>query len=258
MLAALAACRTEEPTSKTTPTATMTADKSHAPAATPEPTANAAAPTTPATASTLAAPTPPGSAKMTPKNPALLNPSLANQKAPDVYKAKFSTSKGDFVIEVHREWAPQAADRFYNLVKIGFYDDERFFRVVEGFMVQWGINGDPAVNTVWRDAKIPDDAVKQSNKRGFVTFATSGPNARTTQLFVNFVDGNTRLDAMNFAPFGKIAQGMDVVDSLYKGYGEGAPRGNGPDQGRMQSQGNEYLKKDFAQLDFVKSATIVP
>ena len=191
---------------------------------------------------------------MTTKNPALLNPSLAKQKAPDVYKAKFSTSKGDFVIEVHREWAPQAADRFYNLVKVGFYDDERFFRVVEGFMVQWGINGDPAVNAVWREAKIQDDPVKQSNKRGFVTFATSGPNARTTQVFINFVDGNTRLDAMNFSPFGKIVQGMEIVDSLYKGYGEGAPRGNGPDQGRVQSQGNEYLKKDFARLDFVKSA----
>lgn len=192
------------------------------------------------------------------KNPALTNPSLATEKAPEVYKAKFSTSKGDFIVEVHRDWAPQAADRFYNLVKIGFYDDERFFRVVDGFMVQWGINGDPAVNRVWREAKIPDDPVKQSNKRGFITFATSGPNARTTQVFINFVDSNTRLDAMNFAPFGKIAQGMEVVDSLYKGYGEGAPRGNGPNQGQLQSEGNAYLQASFPQMDFVKSATIVP
>jgi len=191
------------------------------------------------------------------RHPALLDPSLAKEKAPDVYKAKFTTTKGDFVIEVTRAWAPQGADRFYNLVKTGYFDETRFFRTVDGFMVQFGIHGDPAVNTKWRNARIPDDAVKQSNKKGYVTFATSGPDSRTTQVFINFVDRNTFLDGMGFAPFGKVIQGMEIVDSLYKGYGEGAPQGKGPDQGRIQSEGNAYLVKDFPKLDGVKTATIL-
>jgi peptidyl-prolyl cis-trans isomerase A (cyclophilin A) len=185
----------------------------------------------------------------------LADPAALNAKAPAVYQAKFDTSKGPFVIEVHRDWAPQGADRFYNLVKNGFFDNARFFRVIEGFMVQFGINGDPKIAAVWRDADIKDDPVKQSNERGTITFATAGPNTRTTQVFINFAD-NAALDGQGFSPFGKVVSGMEVVDSLYGGYGEGAPNGNGPDQGRIQSQGNAYLEQDFPKLDFIKTATI--
>jgi peptidyl-prolyl cis-trans isomerase A (cyclophilin A) len=185
----------------------------------------------------------------------LSDPAALNAKAPAVYQAKFDTSKGPFVVEVHRDWAPRGADRFYNLVKNGFFDNARFFRVIEGFMVQFGINGDPNIAAVWRDADIKDDPVKQSNERGTITFATAGPNTRTTQVFINFGD-NAGLDGQGFSPFGKVVSGMEVVDSLYGGYGEGAPNGNGPDQGRVQSQGNAYLEQDFPKLDFIKSATI--
>ncbi|MGD9502389.1 MAG: peptidylprolyl isomerase, partial [Methyloceanibacter sp.] len=157
---------------------------------------------------------------------------------------------------VHRERAPRGADRFYNLVKNGFYDNARFFRVIEGFMVQFGINGDPNIASVWRNADIKDDPVKASNERGTITFATAGPDTRTTQVFINF-GNNAPLDGQGFAPFGKVVSGMEVVDQLYNGYGEGAPHGNGPDQGRIQSQGNAYLEQDFPKLDFIKTATIV-
>lgn len=187
----------------------------------------------------------------------LANPAALTEQAPPVYKAKFDTSKGPFVIEVHRDWAPIGADRFYNLVKNGFFDDVRFFRVVPGFMVQFGINGDPNISARWREARIRDDAVKQSNTRGMVTFATAGPNSRTTQVFINF-GNNNRLDGMGFAPFGQITSGMNVVDALYNGYGEGAPRGSGPDQGRLQQEGNAYLMKEFGKMDFVNKATIEP
>ena len=133
----------------------------------------------------------------------------------------------------------------------------RFFRVISGFMVQFGINGTPAVMAAWRNAQIPDDPVTQSNKRGTITFATSGPNSRTTQVFINFAD-NSRLDSTGFAPFGQVVSGMNVVDALNAEYGEGAPRGRGPDQGRMQQEGNAYLAKDFQRLDLVKKATIEP
>ena len=186
----------------------------------------------------------------------LANPAALNEAAPATYKAQFDTSKGIFVVEVHRDWAPNGADRFYNLVKNGFFDNARFFRVVSGFMVQFGINGDPKLSAVWREARIKDDPVKRSNARGAITFATAGPDTRTTQVFINFGD-NSRLDGQGFAPFGTVVgSGMDVVDKLYSGYGEGAPRGNGPDQGRIQSQGNAYLTKDFANLDYIKKATI--
>jgi peptidyl-prolyl cis-trans isomerase A (cyclophilin A) len=185
----------------------------------------------------------------------LSDPAALNAEAPAVYQAKFDTSKGPFVIEVHRDWAPQGADRFYNLVKNGFFDNARFFRVIEGFMVQFGINGDPKIAAAWRDADIKDDPVKHSNERGTITFATAGPNTRTTQVFINFGD-NAGLDGQGFSPFGKVVSGMEVVDSLYGGYGEGAPNGNGPDQGRVQSQGNAYLEQDFPKLDFIKTATI--
>ncbi|WP_083239534.1 peptidylprolyl isomerase [Methyloceanibacter superfactus] len=183
------------------------------------------------------------------------DPSSLNEKAPAVYKAKFDTSKGIFVIEVHRDWSPNGADRFYNLVKNGYYNDVRFFRVIDGFMVQFGISGNPDLSAVWREARIPDDKVKESNQRGYVSFATAGPGTRTTQVFINFGD-NAGLDGQGFSPFGQVVSGMDVVDALYNGYGEGAPRGRGPDQGRMQMEGNAYLMTDFPKLDYVKKATI--
>jgi peptidyl-prolyl cis-trans isomerase A (cyclophilin A) len=187
----------------------------------------------------------------------LMNPASLSEPAPPDYKAKFDTSKGTFEIQVHRDWAPAGADRFYNLVKNGFFDNTRFFRVVSGFMVQFGLNGDPNVSAQWRQARIRDDQVKQSNTRGMVTFATAGPNTRTTQVFINFGDNN-RLDGMGFAPFGQVVSGMNVVDALYSGYGEGAPGGNGPEQGRIQQEGNAYLTKDFAKLDYIKKTTIEP
>jgi peptidyl-prolyl cis-trans isomerase A (cyclophilin A) len=178
-----------------------------------------------------------------------------NERAPATYKVRFDTSKGSFVVEVTREWAPNGADRFYNLVKNGFYDDVRFFRVIKGFMVQFGISGDPATNAKMREARIPDDPVKQSNRRGYITYAMAGPNTRTSQVFINFQDNNG-LDSQGFSPFGRVITGMNVVDALNGEYGEGAPRGRGPDQGRVQSQGNAYLKAEFPNLDYVKKATI--
>jgi peptidyl-prolyl cis-trans isomerase A (cyclophilin A) len=189
----------------------------------------------------------------------LLKPTDAamNQQAPATFKAKFETTKGNFVIEVTRDWAPKGADRFYNLVKNGFFDDVAFFRCVKGFMVQFGITGDPKINAAFRSATIPDDPVKQSNKTGYITYAKSGqPNSRTTQVFINYKD-NANLDSQGFAPFGKVVEGMDVVEKLNGEYGDGAPYGKGPDQGKIQMQGNDFLKKDFPNLDWVKKATIV-
>src|SRR5262252_5955923 len=170
-------------------------------------------------------------------NAALKNPAALKEMAPATYKVDFDTSVGMIVVEVRREWAPNGADRFYNLVKNGYFDDVRFFR----------------------EARIPRDPVKQSNTRGFLTFAMqggpSGPDTRTTQVFINFGD-NSPLDPQGFAPFGRVTKGMDVVDKIYSGYGEGAPSGKGPDQSRVQSQGNAYLTKDFPKLDYIKKATI--
>jgi len=186
----------------------------------------------------------------------LLDPAQATAQAPAVFKAKFATTKGDFTVEVHRDWSPNGADRFYNLVKLGYFDDAAFFRAIAGFMVQFGIPGSPQVSARWRGANIPDDpASGHSNKRGAVTFAMAGPNTRTTQLFISYGD-NANLDGMGFTPFGLVTEGMDVVDSLYQGYGEGAPQGLGPDQGRVQMEGNAYLKKDFPKLDYVKAARL--
>ncbi len=187
--------------------------------------------------------------------PNLSNPAALVEQAPATYKARFDTSKGSFVIQVTRAWAPRGADRFYNLVKNGFYDNVRFFRVIPGFMVQFGINGDPKVSARWREANVPDDPVTQSNTRGMITFATAGPNTRTTQVFINFAD-NSNLDRMGFAPFGKVVSGMNVVDAINAEYGEGAPRGRGPEQGRLQMEGNAYLAKNFARMDYVKKAMI--
>jgi peptidyl-prolyl cis-trans isomerase A (cyclophilin A) len=186
---------------------------------------------------------------------ALENPAGLREQAPATFKARFDTTKGAFVIEVTRAWAPKGADRFYNLVKNGFYDNARFFRVVSGFMVQFGINGDPGIMARWRGAQISDDPVSQSNTRGMITFAMAGPNTRTSQVFINFGD-NSQLDKMGFAPFGRIVSGMNVVDSINAEYGEGAPRGRGPDQSRIQNEGNAYLAKDFPRLDYIRKATI--
>jgi peptidyl-prolyl cis-trans isomerase A (cyclophilin A) len=185
----------------------------------------------------------------------LTNPAALNEKAPAAYKVRFDTERGPVIVDVRRDWAPNGADRFYNLVKNGFYDNARFFRVVSGFMVQFGIHGDPKISAVWRTAAIKDDPVRQSNKRGFITYATSGPNSRTTQVFINFGD-NAALDSQGFAPFGQVSSGMEKVDAMFAGYGEGAPQGRGPDQGRIQREGNAYLMKDFPKLDFIKKATL--
>jgi len=185
-----------------------------------------------------------------------LAPEKATAKAPETFKAKFKTTKGDFTLEVTRAWAPNGADRFYNLVKLGYFNDLAFFRAVSGFMVQFGIHGDPQVSAKWRVANISDDKpAGQSNKRGTITFATAGPNTRTTQLFINYGD-NARLDGMGFTPFGRVTEGMEVVDKLHQGYGDGAPYGRGPDQGRIQKEGNAYLKKDFDKLDYIQSVQI--
>jgi peptidyl-prolyl cis-trans isomerase A (cyclophilin A) len=187
----------------------------------------------------------------------LKDPSKLTEKAPDIFKVKFDTTKGAITIEVTRDWAPKGADRFYNLVKAGYFKDIAFFRVIPGFMAQFGIHGDPEISKVWSDANINDDPVKGSNKRGTITFATAGPNTRSTQFFINFGD-NVNLDSSGFAPFGKVVEGMDVVDKINSEYGEGAPRGRGPRQDRIQGEGNAYLKKDFPNLDYIKSATILP
>lgn len=187
----------------------------------------------------------------------LLDPSQFQETAPDVFTAQFNTSEGVFRVEVQRAWAPRGADRFFNLVRNGFYDDVRFFRVLSGFVAQFGLNGDPAVTAVWQSQQIPDDPVVQSNLREFVTFATGGPNTRTTQLFINF-GNNAGLDAQGFAPFGRVVEGMDVVDALYAEYGEGPPLGTGPDQARIRNEGNAYLDASFPLLDFIIDAVIVP
>lgn len=209
-----------------------------APAPVPAPAAPAAAPS----------PAPP---PLKPEAPEM------RKTAPDSYKVRMTTSQGSFTITVHRAWAPQGADRFYNLVRGGYYDDARFFRVIRGFMCQFGIHADPAVSALWKDATIPDDPVLETNTRGRITFATAGPNTRTTQLFINYGNGNARLDRMGFAPFGEVTEGMDVVDKLHSGYGEGAPRGAGPDQGRIQAEGNAYLNADFPKLDSLRKAELL-
>lgn len=188
----------------------------------------------------------------------LKNPAALKETAPAKFNAHFDTSVGTFVVTVHRDWAPHGADRFYSLVKNGFFDDIRFFRVIEGFMVQFGIHGDPAVAAAWRGATLPVDPVKQSNKRGTITYAMAGPpTTRTTQVFINFGD-NANLDAQGFAPFGQVTTGMNVVDKIFSGYGEGAPSGRGPAQGRIQAEGNAYLMKSFPKLDYIKKATVEP
>ena len=172
-------------------------------------------------------------------------------KAPDKFRVKFETSCGDFTVEVQRDWAPLGADRFHELVQAGFYDESRFFRVVPGFVVQWGMNGDPAVYAKWKDREIKDDKVTQSNREGMITFASRGPNTRTCQLFINLAD-NERLDDLGFAPFGKVLEGLDVVKKITSEYGQR------PQQPLIQEEGNTYLKKEFPKMDYIKKATVVP
>jgi peptidyl-prolyl cis-trans isomerase A (cyclophilin A) len=190
--------------------------------------------------------------------PAYADPSKLTDKAPDTFQAQFVTTKGKFTIEVTRSLSPNGADRFYNLVKSGYFKDVAFFRVVPGFMCQFGISGDPAVSANWRGANISDDPVVGHNSRGTITYAMAGPNTRTTQLFINFGDNSSSLDGQGFSPFGKVIDGMDVVDKLNGEYGDGPPYGRGPNQGRVQSEGNTYLKSDFPDLDYIKSASLVP
>lgn len=187
----------------------------------------------------------------------LLEPAKLKEQAPESFKVKLTTTRGDITIQVSRALSPNGVDRFYNLVKNGYFTDVAFFRVIEGFMGQFGIHGDPKIAGAWRNANIEDDPVKGSNIRGAITFAKSGaPNSRSTQFFINLKD-NPNLDAMGFSPFGKVVEGMDVMEKINNEYGEGAPRGRGPDQGRVQQEGNAYLRKDFPRLDYIKSATIV-
>jgi peptidyl-prolyl cis-trans isomerase A (cyclophilin A) len=230
LVAGLAACSAPAPAPSPSPTPTPT-PTAVAPAPSPSPSVSAAGP--------VSGP------------PALYAPSRATAKAPATFRARFTTTRGTFVVSVTRAWAPLGADRFYNLVQAGFFDGARFFRIVPKFVVQFGLNGDPRVNAAWESARLEDDPVKQTNSRGRITFATAGPGTRTTQLFVNLKD-NRGLDGMGFAPFGEVsAAGMAVVDGLYAGYGEL------PDQGRITMEGNRYLEAQFPQLDYVRRAEIV-
>jgi peptidyl-prolyl cis-trans isomerase A (cyclophilin A) len=187
----------------------------------------------------------------------LKDASVLFSEAPAEFRARFETTKGDFVVNLTREWSPKGVDHFYHLVKLGYYDDIAFFRAIEGFMVQFGIHGDPEINAVWSDANIDDEPVKASNKRGFLTYAKSRqPNSRSTQLYINLTD-NLSLDSMGFSPIGQVVEGMSVVDSLHTGYGEGAPRGRGPSQQAFSEQGNALLKKQFPELDYIKRVVIL-
>jgi len=172
-------------------------------------------------------------------------------QAPPTFRVVFTTSKGPFTVEVHRDWAPKGVGRFYDLIDKRFYDQNRFFRYVPDFVVQWGIQGDPQVQLKWRDNNITDDPVRQTNRRGTIAYATGGPNTRTTQLFINLKD-NPQLDQRGFAPFGEVISGMNVVDGLYSGYGQT------PSQDQIQLHGNAYLQSNFPQLDYIESARVEP
>lgn len=191
-------------------------------------------------------------------SPALLDPSLAKEKAPDTFRVRLETTKGNVVLELYRDWSPEGADRFYNLVKAGFFEHVAFFRAIDNFMVQFGMSGEPAVQRAWNAYSIPDDpAAGHSNERGTITFAKkNNPNSRTTQVFINYRD-NVALDGMGFTPFGKVVEGMEVVDSFNKEYGEGAPKGKGPNQMLIEREGNAYLERDFPRLDWLEKAVLV-
>jgi peptidyl-prolyl cis-trans isomerase A (cyclophilin A) len=179
-----------------------------------------------------------------------------NKKAPSLFQVKFETTVGDFTVEVHRDWSPNGADRFYTLVSTGFYDDCKFFRAIDDFMIQFGINGDPEVTKKWHGVKLKDDPVIRSNKRGFVTFAKANfPNSRSTQVFINTKRAhNTFLDSMGFSPFGEVIEGMDVVDQINTEY-DNAPLEFTPN---IMAEGNKFLEAKFPRLDGIKKATIIP
>ena len=243
--ALLTGCKSKGPDTETKP-AEATKTESPKPAPAPAP-----AETKPAAAEPAAAPAGKAAAAAKPGN--LLKPSTLQEKAPDKYEVRFKTTRGDFTVQVTRSWSPLGADRFYNLVKGHFYDNTAFFRVVSGFVVQFGIAEKAAVSAAWKHTEIADDPVTQSNKRGYLTFATAGPNTRTTQIFINLKD-NPRLDGMGFSPFGVVeGTGMNVVEMMYEGYGDNA----GPDQDQIERQGDPYLKKGWPKLDYIKSATVV-
>jgi peptidyl-prolyl cis-trans isomerase A (cyclophilin A) len=232
----------------TSPAAAQTGSTSKPAAQTPaKPSPTKPAPAKPPT--TKPPTTKPPTAKPAAPSAALRNPAKLTEKAPEVYSVAFDTTAGPFVIQVTRAWAPLGADRFYNLVKHGYFDDGRFFRVVSNFIVQFGLNGDPKTQSSWREANIKDDPVTQSNRRGTVTYAMRGPDTRTTQLFINFRD-NAGLDQRGFAPFGQVVSGMESVDKINAAYGEE------PDQGRIQAEGNAYLNKEFPKLDYIRKATL--
>lgn len=242
VVALLAGCKKEQPASEPTPAAPA---KVETPAPAPP------AETKPAPAESTAAPADKVAPAAKPGN--LLKPATLAQKAPENYEVKFKTTRGDFTIQVTRSWSPLGADRFYNLVKGHFYDNTAFFRVVPGFVVQFGIAEKPTVSAAWKHTDFPDDSVTQTNKRGALSFATAGPNTRTTQVFINLKD-NPRLDGMGFSPFAVVeGNGMNVVDMLYDQYGDTA----GPDQDQIEKQGTPYLKKGWPKLDYIVSASLV-
>jgi peptidyl-prolyl cis-trans isomerase A (cyclophilin A) len=179
-------------------------------------------------------------------------------QAPEEFHVKFETTKGDFVMEVVRAWAPRGADRFYELIEDKFYDGSRFFRVRPKFVVQFGINKDPKVSELWRQMKLPDDPVVQKNARGFVSFAKDGPGSRTTQIFINLANNSQRLDTTGFAPFARVVEGMDVVDKLYASYGEvQSLGGGGPDPQKIEGIGEEYLERSYPRLDKITRAALI-
>jgi len=233
-------CKTKQPETETKPAETAKVEKP-TPAPSPAPLESK-----PATAPESKPATPAGKAGN------LLKPATLKEQAPDKYEVRFRTTRGEFTLLVTRAWSPLGADRFYNLVKAHFYDDTAFFRVVPGFVVQFGINSKPAVSAAWKHSEFPDDPVTQTNKRGALSFATAGPNTRTTQIFINLKD-NPRLDGMGFSPFAVVeGNGMNVVEMMYEGYGDNA----GPEQDKIESQGNAYLKKGWPKLDYIVSASI--
>jgi peptidyl-prolyl cis-trans isomerase A (cyclophilin A) len=235
-------CKTKQPETETKPAETIKVEK-------PAPTVAPA----PAPAETKPAAGAPAATAPAAKAGNLLKPATLNEKAPEKYEVKFKTTRGDFTLLVKRAWSPLAADRFYNLVKAHFYDDAAFFRVVPGFVVQFGISAKPAVSSAWKHTEIADDPVTQTNKRGTLSFATAGPNTRTTQIFINLKD-NPRLDGMGFSPFAVVeGDGMNVVEMMYEGYGDNA----GPDQDQIEKQGSPYLKKGWPKLDYIVSARFV-
>jgi len=243
-------CKAKEQTAETQP---PEKPKAEAPAA-PKP--ETPAPATPAAQPEATANAP----AETPRkgfDRALLRPAPLKDTAPETYQVKFTTTRGEFTVTVHRAWAPNGADRFYNLVKHHFFDSASFFRVHPGFIVQFGISAYPQVSAAWTNATIKDDPVKESNKMDFVTFATAGPNTRTTQLFINLVD-NSRLDKSGFAPFGKVTEGHNVVEMLYDSYGE-IPEmgGSGPSPGKIEAEGKPYLDQNFPKLDSIKTTTLI-